>query len=191
MLMASNLALNELRPSTPYVLHPYIHSMSHRVRTADLLRSVTLPDIDPPAELHQSDTKGGMSMVAGDFSECYSFEENNGTFNVVITVFFLDTAPNVLKYLETIWNVLAPGGWWINIGPLAWHFESDDSPGKPPGTIELTLEELVLAARTLGFAFIENEGLATQRLNMPYMGDEKAMLSYIYETEFWVATKPI
>lgn len=37
-------------------------------------------------------------------------------WNCVATVFFLDTAHNVIDYIETIYKILQPGGCWINLG---------------------------------------------------------------------------
>ena len=37
-------------------------------------------------------------------------------FDCVATVFFIDTAHNVIAYIETIYNILKPGGYWINLG---------------------------------------------------------------------------
>lgn len=37
-------------------------------------------------------------------------------FDSVVTVFFLDTAHNVIAYIETIYDVLKPGGYWVNLG---------------------------------------------------------------------------
>ena len=30
--------------------------------------------------------------------------------------FFIDTAHNIIQYLETIFHILKPGGYWINMG---------------------------------------------------------------------------
>lgn len=43
------------------------------------------------------------------------------------TLFFIDTAHNVLDYLDQIYRSLVPGGWWINEGPLLW-FGNRSSP---------------------------------------------------------------
>ena len=64
-------------------------------------------------------------MSASDFLCLYGSEDYTDTFDVVATVFFLDTAPNVIRYLETISNCLKTGGLLINIGPLLWHFENN------------------------------------------------------------------
>ena len=201
MLIASNLALNQynpfpfvpnnsLDPNNPCDLHPYIHTMSHHRSTQDLLRSVKIPDLSTTQGITSSGTKAEMSYVAGDFTECYSLLSDAQTFDVVVTIFFIDTAANVCKYLETIHHVLRPGGTWINLGPLAWHFEpEDDSPAREGGTVELTLEELCEVIRRWGFEFETREGLAQRSLRMPYMGNFKGMLTYVYDAEFWVARK--
>lgn len=45
-------------------------------------------------------------MVAGDFVEVYSRPDAVGTFDSVVTCFFLDTAHNIIEYMEVIWHVL-------------------------------------------------------------------------------------
>lgn len=133
-----------------------------------------------------------MSYVAGDFSECYSSPSDAATFDVVTTIFFIDTAANVLKYLETIHHILKPNGIWINLGPLAWHFEPEDSsPAREGGTVELTLSELLTLITRVGFEFVTGEGLERRSIRMPYMANGRGMLTYIYEAEFWVARKKV
>jgi carnosine N-methyltransferase len=41
----------------------------------------------------------------------------------VLTCFFIDTAQNIVSYIETIATLLREGGVWINFGPLLYHFE--------------------------------------------------------------------
>lgn len=38
------------------------------------------------------------------------------SWDCVATCFFIDTAHNVIEYMETIWKILKPGGAWINLG---------------------------------------------------------------------------
>ena len=165
--------------------------MSHHRSPEDVTRPIFFPDEYPAAGLHVSKTKAQMSMVAGDFSECYSAPEDAQTFSVVVTVFFLDTAANVLKYIETIHHVLEQGGIWINIGPLAWHFEPDISTSstRAGGSVELTLTELLSVIGKMGFT-IETEGeLARKSVRCAYMGNSQGMLNYIYDAEFFVVRK--
>lgn len=38
------------------------------------------------------------------------------------TCFFIDCANNIAAFIETIYKILKPGGLWINLGPLLYHF---------------------------------------------------------------------
>ena len=44
------------------------------------------------------------------------FSYNSDSWDCVASCFFLDTAPNVIRYLERIYHILKPGGYWINFG---------------------------------------------------------------------------
>jgi len=37
-------------------------------------------------------------------------------WDCIATVFFIDTAHNIVAYIETIWKILKPNGYWINMG---------------------------------------------------------------------------
>ncbi len=39
-------------------------------------------------------------------------------WDAVVCCFFIDTAHNVIDYLERIYHILKPGGLWINFGQL-------------------------------------------------------------------------
>jgi carnosine N-methyltransferase len=163
--------------------------MSHNRSPDDLVRHISIPDESPLQGLKTSGTKGQMSMVAGDFIECYSSPSDAGVFSVVVTVFFLDTAANVLKYIETIHHVLETNGVWINLGPLAWHFEPDADNSRPGGNIELTLTELITVILQSGFKFESGPHLDQHTISTPYMANSRGMLTYMYDAEFWVARK--
>jgi carnosine N-methyltransferase len=53
-----------------------------------------------------------------------------------------------VNYLRIIHRILAPGGVWINLGPLLWHWENNSSNDL---SIELDLEEVKTLARQIGF----------------------------------------
>ena len=53
-------------------------------------------------------------MVAGDFIEVYG--QQKGEWNCVASCFFIDTAHNIVEYIELIYALLKPGGLWTNIG---------------------------------------------------------------------------
>ena len=63
------------------------------------------------------------------------------------SVFFLDTAQNVVSYLEALHATLVPGGHLVNLGPLMYHWADD--PGET--SVELALDELLAVAGAVGF----------------------------------------
>lgn len=60
----------------------------------------------------------------------------------------LEQAKNIVNYLRVIHRILAPGGVWINLGPLLWHFENNNSHDP---SVELDLEEVKRLAELVGF----------------------------------------
>ena len=80
---------------------------------------VKIPDVCPN-EVMRGDKQYDFSMVAGEFVEVYS--KQVGTWDCIVTCFFLDTAHNILEYIECIAQLLRPGGLWVNMGPLLYHY---------------------------------------------------------------------
>lgn len=52
------------------------------------------------------------SLVAGPIA----LWDTPAEWDAVVSCFFLDTAPNIIEYLETIFAMLKPGGFLINFG---------------------------------------------------------------------------
>ena len=127
-LLASSYVLNMCPEAKTHTLFPWVHSFSNHRNRANHLKSVLVPDVHPATILRGVKTPGDMSMSASDFLCLYGGEEHRNTFDAVATVFFLDTAPNIIRYIETIRNCLRPGGLLVNVGPLLWHFENN-APG--------------------------------------------------------------
>lgn len=66
-----------------------------------------------------------------------------------MTCFFLDTAKNVIDYVKVLSQIIKPGGLWINLGPLLYHWS--DIPGEI--SIELSFEQLRAVILSCGFTF--------------------------------------
>ncbi|KAE8239079.1 hypothetical protein A4X13_0g8260 [Tilletia indica] len=177
MLVASHFVLNETRCENEHVLYPNVHSASNWRSARDMLQPVFVPDVLP------SDLPDGVdfSMVAGEFVEVYGRPAERERWQCVATSFFIDTARNIVQYLEVINSVLELGGYWVNAGPLLWHFEN--GPGDL--SIELTLEETMDLVRKMGFE-IEEERMLDMQM---YTGVGTGMLTYQYSPAFWVARK--
>ncbi|KZT00712.1 N2227-domain-containing protein [Laetiporus sulphureus 93-53] len=192
MLLASYFILNRqarIQPSScqtdeigQHTLYPYVHSFSNLPNNEAMLRPINIPDVLPSSLPPERD----FSLVAGDFEEVYGTgrddkEPQSGQWDAVMTCFFIDTAKNIVNYLRIIHRILAPGGVWINLGPLLWHFENN-STNDP--SVELTLEEVKTLARKIGFE-ISNE----RTIDTTYTNNTQSMLGYIYHAAFWTATK--
>ncbi|KIP05611.1 hypothetical protein PHLGIDRAFT_24983 [Phlebiopsis gigantea 11061_1 CR5-6] len=183
MLLASFFILNRTNAVNQYTIYPYVHSFSNiRDKTA-LLRPISFPDVSPlslPAD-------SNFSLVAGDFEEIYGPDEYEddepqaGSWDAILTCFFLDTAKNIVNYLRIIHKKLAPGGVWINLGPLLWHWENSSSGDV---SIELSLDEVKALAQKIGFE-ITNEST----IDTTYTNNAESMLGYVYHAAFWTATK--
>ncbi|KAG8757652.1 hypothetical protein FRC14_001763 [Serendipita sp. 396] len=180
MLLPSYYVLNETKHVNQHTIYPFIHSLSNIVGSESLLRGISFPDILPSSLPPGSN----FSMVAGDFEQLFGVKEHPeedeaGKWDAVMTCFFIDTAKNIVNYLRVIHRILAPGGVWINCGPLLWHWENTDDI-----SIEVSLEEVKALATQVGFE-IKNE----HTINTSYVGDEQSMLGYVYKAAFWTATR--
>ncbi|KAI8993126.1 N2227-like protein-domain-containing protein [Pilobolus umbonatus] len=178
MLFASHFVLNRMTKENEYSIYPFIHSFSNIKSDEHQLAPILIPDTLPanlPATVD-------FSMVAGDFIEVYGSQDiNKGAWDVVVTCFFIDTAKNILEYMEVIHKILKPNGIWINIGPLLYHFE-DSSNGE--SSIELSLEQVKIVATKIGFEFKKETMVPTT-----YTTNPDGMLKYVYESAFWTAVK--
>lgn len=43
-------------------------------------------------------------------------------WHCVATCFFIDCAHNVIEFVERIYAILRPGAYWVNLGPLLYHY---------------------------------------------------------------------
>ncbi|KIO25075.1 hypothetical protein M407DRAFT_76185, partial [Tulasnella calospora MUT 4182] len=113
-------------------VQPWYFALSHTKRSEDLFRAIRFPDVVPQPSPN-------FRLLDADF---YSLTQ--GGYGFIVTMFFIDTAVNIVQCLEQIHDLLAPGGTWINLGPLLW-----TSGGV--ARMELSLEEVLKLAELVGF----------------------------------------
>ncbi|VUZ56371.1 unnamed protein product [Hymenolepis diminuta] len=176
MLLPAYFILNVCSEPNTYTLHPFITQFCNNLTCDNQMTAVTVPDVSP-ADI-PSDVQ--FSMVAGDFVEVYTEPDS---WDCLATVYFIDTAHNILEYLDTIWKILVPGGYWINFGPLLYHFA--DIPGED--SIELSYEHLKKAIKLRGFDLIKEE----LNIHSSFTQDPTSMLHYHYKCVFNVFRKPL
>ncbi|KAA8651579.1 carnosine N-methyltransferase family protein [Aspergillus tanneri] len=202
-LLASNWILNHSRGPHQHDLYPFALHFSNLVSRDQQLQKVTIPDRHPGAAMMEAQANpatpfGTMSMSAADFVVLYNQPSNREAFDAVATVFFIDTAPNLIRYIETIRHCLKPNGIWINVGPLLWHFEDGsnrehqdgDHPQGigEPGNVELTETEVFSLVERMGFT-LEKRQAVEERLLCGYIQDRESMLQPLYKPSHWVARK--
>ena len=206
-LITSNWILNDLSPGEQFDLYPFASTFSNNLSLEHQLKVVKVPDVHPGDALDKSSSGARkhaferMSMTAGDFILLYGDEAHKNKFDAVVSVFFIDTAPNVLRYVESVNNCLKEGGLWFNLGPLLWHFEEhgktdhEDSHTNgevvdrgigEPGSVELTEEELLLLLQRFGFG-IEKHKVNTDGVG--YIQSPHSLFQHLYHTSYWIAKK--
>lgn len=186
MLLGSQLILNNSESKNHFTIYPYILQCSNVVSSADPLHAVQIPDECPSDHKH---LLSDFSMTGGDFLDVYTEEKS---WDCVVTCFFIDTAHNILACMERIYKILKPGGHWVNVGPLLYHFEDSVHD-----SLELSAEDVLSASRKLGFEFIKSEESDflpgcdhVQRISTSYAQNVASMMQYIYHTMFFIARKP-
>uniref|UniRef100_A0A2P2ME85 carnosine N-methyltransferase n=1 Tax=Rhizophora mucronata TaxID=61149 RepID=A0A2P2ME85_RHIMU len=118
MMICSSFILNHTQTAGEWTIYPWIHSNCNSLSDSDQLHPVSIPDIHPSS----AGITEGFSMCGGDFTEVYSDPSQIGVWDAVVTCFFIDTAHNIVEYIEIISRILKVGGVWINLGPLLYHF---------------------------------------------------------------------
>eukprot|EP00195_Chlamydomonas_chlamydogama_P011198 CAMPEP_0202895146 /NCGR_PEP_ID=MMETSP1392-20130828/4405_1 /ASSEMBLY_ACC=CAM_ASM_000868 /TAXON_ID=225041 /ORGANISM="Chlamydomonas chlamydogama, Strain SAG 11-48b" /LENGTH=436 /DNA_ID=CAMNT_0049580059 /DNA_START=74 /DNA_END=1384 /DNA_ORIENTATION=- len=178
MLLTSSFLLNCTAEAEQYTLYPWLHSNCNSLSDADQLRGVAVPD------KHPTDIVAGpglLSMCAGDFLEVYGTPAMAAAFDCVVTCFFIDTAHNVVQYLEVISHCLKKGGAWVNLGPLLYHW----ADGRPDElSIEVSLEDIRRVAQQLGFKLVKESSIPA-----PYIANTRSMYQTIYNACFWTMIK--
>jgi len=199
-LLTSSFILNHTSQANEWPLYPWALNFSNHVRREDQLRRVMIPDVHP-ASIR---SLGSMGMTTGDFCVLYRGDEYKDAFDAVTTVFFIDTAPNLITYIETVLHCLKPGGVWINLGPLLWHFE-DRSPKQNDtgnaentinvesqdiggsGSFELSEDEVIKLLERFGFLFLKHH---VGSMETGYVQNPRSMLRAVYRPSHWVVRKP-
>jgi carnosine N-methyltransferase len=155
MLITGSLVLNRLGGPRSVAIHPWIDQTCNAVSSTDTLRPVAIPDINTAEMLRIMNPDADMSMVAGEFIDVYGKEPNS--WDCVVTCFFLDTAANPIEYIETIHRILRPGGLWINLGPLLYHWADRgpaDTDVRYDQSLELSYAEIRHVMLNMGFKFL-------------------------------------
>jgi carnosine N-methyltransferase len=189
MLLASEFILNCASGNQDVIFYPWIHQYSNIPKRECQQRGYVLR---PPASFPSNVTMdpNNFSVVGGDFNMTYSKRESS--FDVIVTLFFIDTASNDLNsYLNVIHTILKSGGYWIQLGPLLYHHEG----------LEYTAEEVMDLTEAHGFEIVEFNGRGTMSTSQlgcrngvkvidgVYAAMPESMMHHVYHNMFFVARK--
>ena len=177
MLLCSNFIFNNTTKKDEFVLQPFIHSFSNIFNEETPFKKILIPDENLGEELSKTDT-GEMSMVAGEF--CHVYKDKINFFDGIVTCYFIDTANNIIEYIETIHNIVKIGGLWVNFGPLLYHYTENENEI----SIELSWEEVKHIIIGYGFEFKKIETVKTT-----YSINKDSMTQRIYNCVFFSAVK--
>ena len=200
MLLCSNFLLNSgLRPNE-VALYPFVDQPSNCRRAGDRLRAARVPDVVPAALLRGGGGEPDFSMAAGEFLDVY--RDQREAWDAVAACFFVDTAPVALEYVAAIWRLLKPGGAWVNLGPLLYHWVPTsgadlegglDARGRPTAgaddrylrALEFSWDELRHAILAQGFELVREEWR-----HCTYTANVRSMMRTDYDCIFFTARKP-
>lgn len=180
MLLCAHFILNRCRDANMFSIYPYIHISTNVIKFEDQMFMCEIPDVSPLDLMKVCKRNDLISMAAGDFSQIYGSLEQKSQFECLVLCFFIDTAHNILEYLDIFSHVLCVDGYLINFGPLMYHFEDTDEP-----SIELTHEEIIGLLPDFGFQLIEER----RDIQCPYTNNSLSMQKMSYNCVFWVAQK--
>jgi carnosine N-methyltransferase len=150
-ILTYHLLTNHTTSLHQHTLQPFVTKWTHQAKSTSRFTSLTVPDHWP---------NKAVKLVEGDFLE--KFPED-GQFDAVATLFFIDMSNNVVDFLSNIHRLLKPGGIWINLGrksitsPIQWNYyviQADLFTALKWGSyaeLQLSVEEVLQLSDLLGF----------------------------------------
>jgi carnosine N-methyltransferase len=185
MLIAGHFAMNHCQDPAEFLIQPFCDTTINNFSRRDQFRAVPVPDVSAVQLMESADARGvefgELSMVAGDFVEVFSKPGQREEWNAVVTCFFVDTAHDIVQYITILFDILVPGGVWINTGPLLFHYS--DQPNEI--SVDVTYEELKVICANVGFEVVEEATVTTG-----YTNNGQSMKQMLYHCPFFWCRKP-
>jgi hypothetical protein len=171
-------AVGSLRSGEQRQVHPFVENWSHARTRDEIQRRVSVPDRQMLLE-YGAGKSCQPTLFEGDFTSVFPMTAYAGKYDVVVTLFFIDTARNLMSYLSTIRDLLRPGGLWINVGPLLW--------GSAPW-IQLSLDEVRAISQEMGFVFDDERDHEAEAM---YNFNGSSLYLNGYVAQYWTARKEV
>lgn len=80
------------------------------------------------------------------------------------------------------YRILVPGGIWVNLGPLLYHYSDVNGHN----SIEPTYEDLIIIMESIGFDILTS----LTGIRSKYAQNPQSMKQSEYQSLFWVCRKP-
>lgn len=178
-ILAYHLLTNHTSALHEHTLRPFVTRWPHQANAFARYSSLTVPDHWP---------NKSVKLVEGDFLEMFP---QDGEFDAVVTLFFIDMADNVIDFVSNIHRLLKPGGLWINLGRTLLSFLSFPSiqlctPNPYSFTalkwgsyaeLQLSAEEVIQLAELLGF---DVDHSSRQSIDSVYAEPPDTLLKFTY-----------
>jgi carnosine N-methyltransferase len=130
-----------------FQVYPFATQFSNHEKTNDQFKHYLIPDEYPSRSLGgapvldlESDVlsfkMNRLTLSANDFNKDFTDATSIGSYDAVVTVFFVDTAKNFMEYARKAHSILKRGGIWINVGPLLWNCYELGPGGRREGDVD-------------------------------------------------------
>jgi hypothetical protein len=156
-------------------VYPYLHTYSNHVTLEDQIRPVEI--------LHSLKKPENLTIHTANFTKFdignYLKQDESADNLVFITCFFLDTAENLIEYLQAINRLSSQFKGkkkWINLGPLKYGTAAK---------IEVSDEELKILVKTMGWTITDEQDPKL----LGYLTDKKGLWQGYYNVSMWSAEK--
>ncbi|KAF4124346.1 carnosine N-methyltransferase [Geosmithia morbida] len=103
-ILAHHLLTNHTTSLNQHTFHPFVTKWTYQANPTARYSALTVPDHWP---------NKSVKLIEGDFLTAFP---QDGEFDAVVTLFFIDISDNVIDFLSNIHRLLKPGGVWINLG---------------------------------------------------------------------------
>lgn len=152
-----------------YELYPYIHTSSNITEAKSQFRSIKLNTGGQQPE--------NLVLNHDDFRYFEAVDASKYENVVVVSVFFMDTAENIVEYFDAIETLTKPtsknnikNGYWINIGPLKYGSAAQ---------AELTADELTKLRKSMGWRDVN----CVTTIDKPKQYGENGLVGYITDKQ--------
>lgn len=156
MYSSKQVDATNLGKQNKYTIAPFAMNYSNQINVSKQCQMMSFSD--------EISSEGKVNTICGDFNQYIPNDLNNDTLKyekiVIVTVYFIDTAYNLLQYLASIEQLQEKSKTpieWINIGPLKY--------GTQP-LVQLTQQEFQKLRKLRGWSdVIEYAELGKENLN--------------------------